>query len=101
VSLQGHAAAVYVSAFSPDGRHLASCSLDKSVRVWRAAGGDALATLLGHTRGVADVVWSADSAQLVSGGFDGVVRRWHVEARDAISHVRLCHSVQACRLRLW
>lgn len=72
-----------MSAFAGNGRHLASCSLDKTVRLWHATGGECVASLAGHTRGVADVCWSLDSTQLASAGFDGTVRRWSVETSEA------------------
>ena len=85
--MQGHAGAVYVCAFSNSGRHIASCSLDKTVKLWHASGSgtDAIVTLLGHARSVADVCWSSDAAQLASGGFDSVARRWDVETHAALA----------------
>ena len=47
-TLQGHTDEVYSVAWSPDGKTLASGSLDKTVKLWEAATGKLLGTLQGH-----------------------------------------------------
>ena len=42
---QGHTGEVYGVAFSGDGSQVASCSLDRSVRIWDVASGECRATL--------------------------------------------------------
>ncbi|MFN7357977.1 MAG: WD40 repeat domain-containing protein, partial [Pseudanabaena sp.] len=43
-------------AFSPDGQLIASCSTDRSVRIWTLVTGESLQILEGHHAGV----WSGD-----------------------------------------
>lgn len=87
--LRGHAQTVRNVKFSPDGRWLASSSLDHSVRVWRTGQGQGLGTsvgaLRGHTKPVYAIAWSPDSKHLVSAGYDGVLARW-----DTTTGRRLC-----------
>jgi len=45
----GHGDAVKVVAWSPDGRYIASTSLNGTVQVWKAAGGKLVFTYQGRT----------------------------------------------------
>jgi WD40 repeat protein len=63
-----HPAPVYSVAFSPDGQTIASGSQDCAVRLWRAADGALLRTMVGHTGSVWSVAFSPDGQTLASGG---------------------------------
>lgn len=65
-------------AFSPDGAHIVSGSLDETVRLWDARTGDELQRLEGHTWVVTSVAFSPNGGQVVSGSWDKSVRLWDV-----------------------
>eukprot|EP00873_Tetraselmis_striata_P012791 jgi/Tetstr1/433055/TSEL_022390.t1 len=81
--VRGHAGTVYSVAWSPDGSRLATCSRDKTARVWEAAPGGGggwrcVATLEGHTKSVFCVAWSPDGRRLATGSDDYTARVWEV-----------------------
>jgi RNA polymerase sigma factor (sigma-70 family) len=81
---------VTATAFSPDGRVLATCSsrvpvrwemrfpqpdADNAVRLWDPATGRRLLEMIGHEEEVVAVAFSPDGRLVASGGGDGTVRR--------------------------
>ena len=87
--LGGHQGGIPGVAISPDGRQLATASLDDTVKVWDLKTGTLKRTLKGHTFMVYRVEFSADGRVLASGGGDDTVRVWDQETgkvRFTLSH---------------
>ena len=70
-----HNNAVYGVAFAPDGKTLATASLDNQVKLWRLADGTLERVLKGHGDGVAGVGYLPDG-RLVSASLDKSLRVW-------------------------
>ncbi len=66
--LVGHSEDVTDLAFAPDGRTLATASLDRTVRLWSVASGQELLVLEGHAGLVRAVAFSQDGRTLASCG---------------------------------
>jgi WD40 repeat protein len=75
-SLKGHKDWIRGIAFSPNGKLLASCSKDCTVKVWDVTSSVEIATLTGHSDEVWSVAFSPDSRSLGSASLDGTVKVW-------------------------
>lgn len=70
---QGHSDDV---VFSPDGKRIASCGEDMTVRIWSTDSGEMLRTLVGHEGAVMGVDMSPDGKVIASCSEDKTVRLW-------------------------
>lgn len=76
VTLRGHEGGISSIAVSPDGKLIASSSLDHTVRLWQAATGKLLRVLSIHKNEVYAVAFSPDDKTLASSDYDGKVILW-------------------------
>jgi WD40 repeat protein/serine/threonine protein kinase len=74
--LRGHTNQADCVSFSPDGKRIASCSFDQTVRLWDGMTGEPIATLQGHSGRVLSIAFSPDSTRLISGSQDHTLRLW-------------------------
>lgn len=93
----GHSEGAGSVAFSPDGKMLATGSMDKTIKLWEAATGRELRTLTGHSSFVLSVVFSPDGKTLASGSVDKTIKFWEVatgrELRTLNGHANWVNSL--------
>jgi len=81
---KGHTDYIYGVAISPDGKYLATGSVDKTIRLWDIATGETIKVLNGHTDTVEGVVFSPDGKYLLTSCDDGTARLWDVATGQTV-----------------
>lgn len=81
-TLSGHEERVWHASWSPDGSRLATCSEDRTVRIWvrssSSQSGYICSAVLddGQARTVRSCEWSPDGQLVASASFDGTIAIW-------------------------
>jgi WD40 repeat protein len=76
LTLMGNRDGLTCVAVSPDGKRLATASMDGTARVWDLASGRGTCTLLGHTAAVRSIAATPDGRRIVTGSFDKTAKVW-------------------------
>lgn len=85
-TLSGHGAEVVCVAFSPDGKTLASCGCEPTVKLWNLATGENVANIDAGSEAVGQVVFSPSGNILASAaGHDGTIKLWSVATSDQVA----------------
>lgn len=82
-SLAGHTQPLTATLFSPAGGWIATCSHDRSIRLWDAELGTSLAVVDGLPAGVRGMALSRDGAKLAAALLDGTARLWDIQGDQA------------------
>jgi WD40 repeat protein/DNA-binding XRE family transcriptional regulator len=81
--LERHTNYVIGVASAPNEQHLASASVDGTVKLWDIHTGACLQTFSEHTAPVLRVQWSPDGGTLASCGYDTTIRFWDLHTGKA------------------
>jgi WD40 repeat protein len=71
---------IFATAFSPDGKRLATGGLRRGAALWDAATGEQIFAFFGHTRPVSQWPIARDGARLATASGDGTVKIWDAES---------------------
>ncbi|MGE5642303.1 MAG: helix-turn-helix domain-containing protein, partial [Byssovorax cruenta] len=84
LALRGHEAGLTNVAISPDGKHIATSSLDGTAKIWDAATGKELLTLHGHKDEVWGLAFSPNGTRLVTSSVDHTAIVWDAVSGQAL-----------------
>jgi len=76
--LRGHTDGILAIEFSPNDDHIATGSMDNTIKIWNALDGTLKHTLEGHTRDVSAVAFSSNG-HIISGSHDNTAKLWNLE----------------------
>lgn len=79
--------------FSHDSNHVASGSLDRTIKIWDAHTSAYLQTLEGHDHWVTSVVFSHDSSRVASGSDDETIKIWDVHTGACLQTLSIDSAV--------
>jgi FOG: WD40 repeat len=71
-------------SWSPDGKNVASGSVDETVRIWDVSSGEGVGTFAGHSGWVLSVNYSPDGRYVASGSSDKTVKIWNIASGQCI-----------------
>ena len=98
IALKGHGNTISTLDFSPDGRRLASGSLDQTARIWDARTGLSLSVLHGHRAKLVGVRFASDGRRLLTHSEDDAIRLWETSDGALLGSLRGHAGVSSLRL---
>jgi WD40 repeat protein len=81
--LEVHTEGLTAVAFSPNGRYVATGSVDQTLRIWAVETATELRRFEAHTASVNAVAFAADGRTIASGSSDTTLRLWDAESDEA------------------
>lgn len=94
LTLLSHLEPVSAVSFSPNYRHFATASVDRTIRLWDVDSGQLLDTLGPHEGNVLSVAFSPNAAYLASGDVAGNIRLWDTQ-KGRLMHTAEAHNALA------
>ena len=78
VTVKAHDKSINAVCVAPNDKLVASCSMDKTIKLWSLPQLSLVHTLKGHRKGVWDISFSTINSVLLSSSGDQTIRVWNV-----------------------
>jgi WD40 repeat protein/serine/threonine protein kinase/class 3 adenylate cyclase len=90
--MEGHKDRIMAVRFSPDGKTVATGSMDHTVKLWSIVARQEVATLEGHTGAVSGLAFSPDGTILASSSDDYSIRLWRAISPEEALKVKATNN---------
>ena len=98
VTVKAHDKSINAVCVSPNDKLVASCSMDKLIKIWSVPDMALVSTLSGHKKGVWDISFSTLNSVLLSSSGDETLRVWNVKDGSTLYTIEgFDHSVGQSR----
>jgi WD40 repeat protein len=98
LTLREHNEAITSLDFNADGKLLASCSWDQTLRLWEVTTGNLINTTVAHSQGLLTVVFTSKELDLATGSFDQTIKLWSLtpdtqgKLKITLNHTLTAHT---------
>ena len=94
-----HVAVFENVAISPNGRTLAACGLDTTIKLWDLVTGQQLPSLVGHSQAAVSLAFSPDGKLLGTGSWDRTVKIWNASRGELLNSFEHASEVTSVAFR--
>ncbi|KAF9221841.1 WD40 repeat-like protein [Gyrodon lividus] len=91
--ISGHEGTVYGTVYLPGGERLATCSEDKTVRIWNVENGEQVGMSMEHDGWLEALAVTRDGKRLLSVGEGKRLRVWDVETHQLVEEWTDCETL--------
>lgn len=84
LKLIGHKHYVQSVKYSPDGKFLATASMDSTAKLWDASTGKEIMKFEGHTEGILNLAYSPNGKYIATGSLDHTTILWDAKSGDKL-----------------
>ena len=96
---EAHGGWIRAIAVSADGKLVATCGRDQTVRIWSADDGKRLHQFSGHVEDIFAVAFHSDGKSIVSGDLKGVITQWDLATGKRVRDFDACTLFSLQRLQ--
>ena len=98
-TLPAHTQRIRMVVFNQDGSVLASCSNDRTVKLWDVNTGEQIRTITGHDKPIWTIAINPDDNILASGGEDETIKLWDLQTGKSIKTLRCSRPYEGMNIK--